>query len=619
MSPSSAHTLGKDVNVTNIAGDYYDTSTRFITTNVNVVSGKTPLDRLLEQIAPGALHDSAERGPHAPKCHLETRKAVQQDIISWIRQGDQDDRPKRILWLSGPAGSGKTAIAGTIADECHKEGLLAGSFFLAFSSLNRRIKRPFIPTLTYALLQQNAIVNLKDAILSAVDNDPTVLQKHLDQQLEELILGPLRAVAGLSDQSNWPKVIIVDGVDECSIDDGSRTPKEEAHKEVLSVLAHAVLDISFPFRIIIASRPEPAISEFFETSSDLTECVFLDKKYDPDADIRLFLEAKLSVLRRKYNLAQDWVPEGAVNTLVDRASGQFVYITTALRCIEDTSHPPPEQLKQLLCHQRADNAQSPLSTLDALYASILAASPDPPLAAKWLVVFAGVRLHVSMKDRGSEESAPLAVAAYRKALVESYAGEMTFLLCGLSALIDLTDDGRGLKVKFHHKSLIDFLGDASRSGRLHVSNENAWHLVEDRYYNVLKNRGPQSANLGESDMHGFFRLFCGSFPSWINSRHSYEASDITWWLEHLSANYSKEEVCPAVKGIFITVDQKCTWNHHTSCKLWRKVILRHCKANSWARLPTSLDLLRDRVNKLKYGEEWEGYYSALHACFEPPA
>jgi hypothetical protein len=27
-------------------------------------------------------------------------------------------------------------------------------------------------------------------------------------------------------------------------------------------------------------------------------------------------------------------------------------------------------------------------------------------------------------------------------------------------------------------------------------------------------------------------------------------------LEHLSANYSKDEVCPAVKGIFITVDQK---------------------------------------------------------------
>ena len=36
----------------------------------------------------GALHDSAERSP-APNCHPDTRKAVRQIILDWIRHGSE--------------------------------------------------------------------------------------------------------------------------------------------------------------------------------------------------------------------------------------------------------------------------------------------------------------------------------------------------------------------------------------------------------------------------------------------------------------------------------------------------------------------------------------------------
>ena len=45
MPPTSARTPENGVNVTNIAGDYYDTSTSYVITNVNIVNGKPPLDR----------------------------------------------------------------------------------------------------------------------------------------------------------------------------------------------------------------------------------------------------------------------------------------------------------------------------------------------------------------------------------------------------------------------------------------------------------------------------------------------------------------------------------------------------------------------------------------------
>ncbi|TEB20245.1 hypothetical protein FA13DRAFT_1645116, partial [Coprinellus micaceus] len=66
-------------------------------------------------IAHGAAHNSDERW-NAPSCHEETRVAIREDIVSWIEHGEEDEEPKKIMWLSGPAGSGKTAIAGSVAE-----------------------------------------------------------------------------------------------------------------------------------------------------------------------------------------------------------------------------------------------------------------------------------------------------------------------------------------------------------------------------------------------------------------------------------------------------------------------------------------------------------------------
>jgi hypothetical protein len=50
---------------------------------------------LQARTAAGAMRDSAERCD-APKCHPETRIAVQDDIYSWIVYRDRDPRPKKL-------------------------------------------------------------------------------------------------------------------------------------------------------------------------------------------------------------------------------------------------------------------------------------------------------------------------------------------------------------------------------------------------------------------------------------------------------------------------------------------------------------------------------------------
>ena len=66
------------------------------------------IDRLMEAVSPNAFYDSDNR-PDPPKCHPKTRVAVINKIIDWAT--GMIDTNAFILWLYGPAGAGKTAIA----------------------------------------------------------------------------------------------------------------------------------------------------------------------------------------------------------------------------------------------------------------------------------------------------------------------------------------------------------------------------------------------------------------------------------------------------------------------------------------------------------------------------
>ncbi|RXW11631.1 hypothetical protein EST38_g14223, partial [Candolleomyces aberdarensis] len=138
-----------------------------------------PLNDLASRIAAGALHDSDERCD-APKCHPETRVAVQGEIYSWIVHGDPDPRQKmvKIKWVTGPAGTGKTAIMGSVADTCKQDGVLAVTFFFSASaSPDRRRKSAFIPTLAYQLAEY--LPALKNLVAQAIRDKPLLFKKNL--------------------------------------------------------------------------------------------------------------------------------------------------------------------------------------------------------------------------------------------------------------------------------------------------------------------------------------------------------------------------------------------------------------------------------------------------------
>ncbi|KAF5333637.1 hypothetical protein D9611_002783 [Ephemerocybe angulata] len=475
-------------------------------------------DYLIANLASGAIHDSNERCD-SPKCMEETRVAVQEDIMSWIDSGE-----KRIMWVTGPAGTGKTAILGTIADTCKKKGTLAASFFFsAFSgSANRRTKKCFVPTLAFQLMGQGGSKGTREHILSSVAQDRGIIfTKNIEEQFIVMVLNPLLSMAQErgSNTRAAPGVIIIDGLDECDVEQNSPAPstntsahvplrrKEDDQLEVLFLLLLATSNPSFPFRILIASRPETAIRDFFATDGKAcTRELFLDSKYDPDADIALFYNAKFSTICRRLGISpEEWPGKDVMLTLVRNASGQFIYAATVVRYIEGSPHSPNPQapssdkpstphqrLQNILGQQRAGSPHNPLEALDSLYHLLLETCPDPELSMKWLRA-------AQIEYLSRQDQFPVWLL---RLVLEASPGEEQYTLGSLSSLLptQFSDENLRKPYSFYHKSFLDFIADPTRCGKRFLTEEEGLTWVAQRFFQTLdkhvegiaRHNGPRS-------------------------------------------------------------------------------------------------------------------------------
>ncbi|KAF6742905.1 hypothetical protein DFP72DRAFT_1021575 [Ephemerocybe angulata] len=446
-------------------------------------------------MAPGAIHDSSERCD-APKCMEETRVAVQEDIMSWIDAGDQDAQSKKIMWVTGPAGTGKTAVLGTIADTCKEKGILAATFFFsAFSgSVDRRRKRCFVPTLAFQLMELGSEGSREHVLSSVARNGGIIFTKNLKEQFTVLVMNALLCTGTAAKTA--PRIIIIDGLDECDIVPTRR--KEEDQREILSILLLAATNPSFPFRILIASRPEVTIRDFFATDGKAcTRELFLDDKYDPDADIALFYDAKFSTICRQLGInPEDWPGRAAMLTLVRNASGQFIYAATVVRYIEGSPHSPKphsqssdkpstphQRLQQILGQQRAGSPHNPLESLDALYHLVLETCPDPELSMKWL--------RAARMDIPGPGHSPVWIL---RLVLEASPGEEQYALGPLSSLLSTQISRENLRnpYSFYHKSFLDFIADPPRCGKRFLTEEEALIWVAQRFFQTLDKRKPPS-------------------------------------------------------------------------------------------------------------------------------
>jgi hypothetical protein len=285
------------------------------------------------------------------------------------------------MWVYAPAGYGKTAVAGTVAEKLEEKlieldfNLLGATFFFWRTSRDRNSPTRFIITLTYQLFV--SIPELAPHIENAIKRDPMVLSKALKVQLTKLIIGPFKA---LGDTKHMPnRLIIVDGLDECiNSDQESRVEKRYAEdQERVQIrildLIHTLASHRFPLSFLVLSRPEAWIKQHMESRKfkDLVEFVNLYEVGDSMNDVEKFVREELS------RLGVD--DEDLVEGLVTRAGGHMLYASTVIRHIDDPYCNPRNRLQSLLTNSSSSNHNlthsTPFSSLYELYRQIMQSCP----------------------------------------------------------------------------------------------------------------------------------------------------------------------------------------------------------------------------------------------------
>jgi len=131
-----------------------------------------------------ASFDSKERKAAAP-CLPGTRGVLLDRIYEW---GDSHD-DRAVFWLHGPAGSGKTSIATTVAEKYAKENRLVGSFFFSRDHADCRSVDGVIATIAYQYSTSHPVIKTR---VQKVLGDPSIIEKLPKVQFEKLIIDPVR-------------------------------------------------------------------------------------------------------------------------------------------------------------------------------------------------------------------------------------------------------------------------------------------------------------------------------------------------------------------------------------------------------------------------------------------
>ena len=288
--------------------------------------------------------------------------------MRWIL-GDEN-RDALIMWLLGPAGAGKSAIAQTLAELCNSSKILLAHFFFFRTYPARNHSRSLFATLAYPLA-----INLPDArdfVVKVPEDDPMVFTRSIEEQLSSLIITVRRS--GRPSSPSTPYLVIIDGLDECG-DAAMQT-------SILQVIAKAFPARGLPLKFLIASRPEMHLTPAFNSRwiNPILARLALDDNFLPEDDIRCFVQDSFGEIRETHPFASlirdpTWPCTDTIERLVQKSSGQFIFASTVMKFITSTRRLLTASL-DIILGLTPSNADAPFAELDALYINILSSMSD---------------------------------------------------------------------------------------------------------------------------------------------------------------------------------------------------------------------------------------------------
>ncbi|WAO94531.1 NACHT domain-containing protein [Fusarium falciforme] len=318
------------------------------------------INRILDMskipVAKGAAFDS-HTNEHDPKCLPNTRVELQQTITAWA----EDTRSDTIFWLNGMAGTGKSTISRTIAHSFAQKKMLGASFFFKRGERDRGTASRLFTTIAAQLI--NRLPEIGPLVIKAVENEPDLPNKFIQEQFEKLILNPLHGVS-----ASGVLVLVIDALDECD--------RVADVRLIVNILARLKSLNRIKLKAFVTSRPELPIRLGFNTIQGEYKDLVLHEIPKPviEHDISEFLHHQLEQARLEYNsqsdpndqLGPDWPGTQTTDALIQMAVPLFIFAATMCRFIQDPLYDPVTQLEKVLKY-KSSAQDSEMAKLDTTY------------------------------------------------------------------------------------------------------------------------------------------------------------------------------------------------------------------------------------------------------------
>ncbi|KAB5588941.1 hypothetical protein CTheo_7619 [Ceratobasidium theobromae] len=388
------------------------------------------------------------------KCTEGTRTAIISEMDHWSLDPNAPD----LYLMSGMAGTGKTTIACSFANQLDERKQLAASFFCTRTSPECRNANRIVPTIAYQLARYSA--PFQSALCEILGEDPDIGTKNIVKQFEQLLKEPLLKVKHAIPEN---LVVVIDALDEC----GDR----RAVRLVLDLIfKHAP---NLPLKFFVTSRPEPEIYKKMVTNIPTPRTILHLHEIEKSlvqADIELYLKEELSTVV---------VTEDEIVELATRSGNLFIYAATLVRYIQpsDDSVNPQLRLKSALAIK--SESTNKYAEVDALYGAVVKAA-----------------LERQRLDSG-EASDVRAVLCAVLCAQEPIGVDTLATLSGIDDTVRTLSALQHLRSVVHlsersglvstlHASFPDFMFDKERSGASFCDPAEYHQLVAQRCFEVMK-------------------------------------------------------------------------------------------------------------------------------------
>lgn len=337
-----------------------DTYTDISSTVQKISSNVQRINRTLDMskipVVKGAAFDS-HTNEHDPKCLPNTRVELRQTITAWA----EDTHSDTIFWLNGMAGTGKSTISRTIAHSFAQKKMLGASFFFKRGERDRGSASRLFTTIAAQLI--NRLPEIGPLVIKAIEDEPDLPNKFIQEQFEKLILNPLHGVS-----ASGVLVLVIDALDECD--------RVADVRLIVNILARLKSLNRIKLKAFVTSRPELPIRLGFNNIQGEYKDLILHEIPKPviEHDISEFLHHQLEQARLEYNpqsdpndqLGPDWPGTQATDALIQMAVPLFIFAATMCRFIQDPLYDPVTQLEKVLKY-KSSAQDSEMAKLDTTY------------------------------------------------------------------------------------------------------------------------------------------------------------------------------------------------------------------------------------------------------------